>query len=241
MSTDKIYQTKHAMLSGFRFDDAVSTVFTDMILRSVPGYAHITAMTGLLAARFIQPKTRAYDLGCSLGASLISVVEHVPHTDYQLIGVDNSSSMLERCRAVLCDLGLDDRAELRCEDLLNTPIKNASFVMLNYTLQFIPPPQRDSLIARIYRGMNSGGALLLSEKVTHPDPDAHTLIDTLHLDFKRANNYSELEISQKRAAIENVLIPQSIESHYERLKKAGFKTVITCFQSLNFSTFMAVK
>lgn len=241
MRVDNLYRTRQARVAEFRFDDAVSDVFADMISRSVPGYDHITTMVGLLATRFIQPQTRVYDLGCSLGASLFSILDQIPECAAELIGVDNSAPMIERCRAMLEKRHLAQRVDLRCEDLCHTTMANASFVMLNYTLQFVPPEERETLLQRIYAATCPGGALLLSEKVVQPDPGAHRLIDALHLDFKRANNYSELEISQKRAALENVLIAQSAQTHLDRLQRAGYGTVVTCFQSLNFATFLAVK
>jgi tRNA (cmo5U34)-methyltransferase len=241
MCRDNLYQTRHAKIRGFRFDEAVSEVFSDMISRSVPGYQHITEMVGLLSTRFIQPETHVYDLGSSLGASLLSILNQAPDSTASLIGVDLSSAMIERCQHHLNSHPLGNRVTLRCEDLLTTSIQNASLVLLNYTLQFIPIDQRDALLQRIYENSVSGGALLLSEKTAHPTPSAHALIDTLHLDFKRANQYSELEISQKRTALENVLIAESIETHLDRLHRAGYATAVVCFQSLNFTTFLAVK
>ncbi|MEM0927011.1 MAG: carboxy-S-adenosyl-L-methionine synthase CmoA, partial [Planctomycetota bacterium] len=61
-----------------------------------------------------------------------------------------------------------------------------------------------------------------------------------HLDFKRSCGYSEMEISQKRTALENTLIPESLAAHCDRLRRVGFETVVPWFQCFNFASILAV-
>jgi hypothetical protein len=44
----------------------------------------------------------------------------------------------------------------------------------------------------------------------------------LHHDFKRAHGYSDLEIAGKRDSLENVLVPESLDEHRNRLRRAAF-------------------
>lgn len=224
----------------FTFDSAVARVFPDMIKRSVPGYAETVAMSGVIAGEYARDHTNLYDLGCSLGAVTLAMRHGVKAEGCKIIGIDNSSAMIEQAGHYLAlDEGSVD-VELMCADITSQVIENASVVALNYVLQFIAQNQRLDLLTQIAKGLNSGGALILSEKICFDD-DEQPLQDKLHLDFKRANGYSELEIAQKRSAIENVLIPETESAHITRLKKAGFTRVIRWYQCFNFVSYLAIK
>ena len=90
---------------------------------------------------------------------------------------------------------------------------------MNFTLQFIPPVDREALLKRIYDGLNPGGMLVLSEKIRHPTLTGNELLVDLHHQFKRDNGYSELEVSQKRAALEKVMLTDTFNEHDTRLRK----------------------
>ncbi len=238
---DRIYAEPLETLEDFVFDVRVAEVFPDMIRRSVPGYATIINMTGLLAGRYATPGSRLYDLGCSLGASTLAMRQHVHHEDCQLVGVDNSEAMLRRCRTVIDTDSHDLPVSLVCANLQDVAIENASVVVLNFTLQFIPREERDAVMARIYRGLRPGGIVVLSEKVTFEDPHLDELNIELHHQFKRANGYSDLEIAQKRSALENVLLPETLGAHRSRLREAGFRSADVWFQCFNFASLIALK
>ncbi|HLS97581.1 MAG: carboxy-S-adenosyl-L-methionine synthase CmoA [Porticoccaceae bacterium] len=238
--SDRIYASPRLTIAGFTFDREVVAVFPDMIKRSVPGYETIIAMTGTLAERYVRPGTAVYDLGCSLGASLLAMGSATADRPRRLIGVDNAKAMVDRCRELLARERLDD-VELRCGDIRDTPIADASMVALNFTLQFVPPGDREALLARIWAGLNPGGIVVLSEKVAFEDAHHNALMIDLHHSFKRANGYSELEISQKRSALENVLIPETLAIHRERLRRVGFGSVDVWFQCFNFASLIAIK
>jgi tRNA (cmo5U34)-methyltransferase len=241
-SADELFANSDGQqLSGqFTFDSAVARVFPDMIRRSVPGYAETVAMSGVIAGEYARDNTNLYDLGCSLGAVTLAMRHGVKAENCKIIGIDNSSAMIEQAGHYLAlDDGLVD-VELMCADITAQPIENASVVALNYVLQFIAQDQRLHLLTDIAKGLNAGGALILSEKICFDD-DEQPLQDKLHLDFKRANGYSELEIAQKRSAIENVLIPETESAHITRLKQAGFSRVIRWYQCFNFVSYLAIK
>lgn len=238
---DNIYANPLGEVSGFRFDQSVVEVFPDMIQRSVPGYTTIVAMIGTLAERYAQAGSRCYDLGSSLCAATLAMRHRIPAAGCEIIAVDNSPAMTERARAVLdADSGLIP-VQLICGNLQDVAIEDASVVVLNFTLQFIPVQERETILRRIYQGLRPGGVLILSEKVAFTDPDHEQLMIDLHHSFKRANGYSEMEIAQKRTALENVLIPETLDRHRERLKGVGFNSVDVWFQCFNFASMIAIK
>lgn len=221
----------------FRFDATVAPVFPDMISRSVPGYGELVRLTALVGKHFLKPGTRCYDLGCSLGAVSLALREAAARQGCELIAVDNSPAMIGTLAACLGP----DRGPMRpvCADLASVRVREASVVVLNLTLQFVPPGQRLEVLGEIRRGLLPGGALILSEKVRLEDATEAKLFAVLHEDFKRANGYSELEISQKRAALERVLIPDSLETHAARLEAAGFAGSLCWFRCLSFVSLLA--
>jgi len=225
----------------FAFDEGVARVFPDMIRRSVPGYTTIVAMTGLLAARHASPGSRLYDLGCSLGASTLAMRQNLRGSECRIVAVDNSAAMLERCRGIVETDTHDTPVDLVCADLEDVTVEDASVVVLNFTLQFVPPDRRDAVLARIYTGLRPGGILVLSEKVTFEDPHLDALNTELHHQFKRANGYSELEVAQKRTALENVLQPETLATHRARIAGAGFGSCDVWFQCFNFASLVALK
>jgi tRNA (cmo5U34)-methyltransferase len=225
----------------FAFDDKVARVFPDMIKRSVPGYPTIVAMTGLLAGRYATAGSALYDLGCSLGASTLAMRQNIREPDCRIIAVDNSPAMLDRCRGIVETDLHDTPVTLVCSDLQDVAIADASVAVLNFTLQFVPPEQRDQVIADIYRGMLPGGILVLSEKVVFEDRHLDELNVELHHQFKRANGYSELEVARKRSALETVLVPETLEQHRQRIARAGFTSCDVWFQCFNFASLIALK
>jgi len=213
-----------------------------MIQRSVPGYGLLISSIGLLAARYAQAGSHCYDLGCSLGAVSLAMRQRITQANCDIIAVDNSPAMIKRGRELFAgDNTATVPVTLLCADLQDVAIANASVVVLNFTLQFIPLHERLTLIERIYQGLKPGGILILSEKIAFAEPVRQNFHVELHHDFKRANGYSDLEISQKRTALENVMIPESLADHQERLKTAGFAVSELWFQCFNFVSLVAFK
>ncbi|WP_417661357.1 carboxy-S-adenosyl-L-methionine synthase CmoA [Pseudomonas sp.] len=241
---DRIFSQPLAQVPDFAFNEDVVRVFPDMIKRSVPGYPTIVENIGVLASQFAKPHSVLYDLGSSLGAVTQALRRHVQIEDCRVIAIDNSSAMVERCREYLHAQDSMFQELLPVEvieaDILGLQFEPTSLVALNFTLQFIKPDQRLELLRRIRNALLPGGALILSEKLCFEDGEQQQLLTDLHIAFKRANGYSELEIAQKRSAIENVMIPDSLETHRERLLNAGFSKVTPWFQCLNFASMIAL-
>jgi len=240
MKQDKLFSDAQPLVD-FAFDDAVADVFPDMIRRSVPGYETVISMLGVLAQHYAKDNTRVYDLGCSLGAATLAVHRQTRSLSLQHICVDNSEAMVKRCRSKLQRHMPNADLDVLCDDIEAIEINNASLVVVNFTLQFIPQESRLKLLQKIADGLLPGGALVLSEKLVFEDKIENQLHIDWHHVFKRANGYSDLEISQKRAAIENVLVPDTKQEHLDRMKQAGFDQTIQWFQSFNFASFVAIK
>ncbi|QLQ31558.1 MAG: carboxy-S-adenosyl-L-methionine synthase CmoA [Candidatus Thiothrix singaporensis] len=241
MARDSIYAQPQAHLGDFAFSEAVADVFPDMIQRSVPGYETVISLLGVIAHRFAQPDSRIYDLGCSLGAATLAMASQVRVPGVRFVCVDNSAAMTSRCEQIMRRRLPDGHCEVACSDIQDVSLENASVVVLNFTLQFLKPAERLAMLQRIYDGLRPGGVLLLSEKLRFADPAEQELMTELHLEFKRANGYSELEISQKRSALENVLLPDTFGEQVERLQAAGFAQAVNWFQGFNFASLLALK
>ncbi len=243
MSKDEIYANSDNGEQPFRFNSAVAEVFPDMLRRSIPGYAASIEAISSLAARYVSAASTCYDLGCSLGAATLAMRAGISVPGCQIIAVDNAAAMVERCRDIVASDSDQQQTpvEVRQADIQDIDIKNASMVVMNYTLQFLDVDARAAIVQRIYDGLLPGGLFLLSEKVVDEDPYMEELLVDLHHEHKRRNDYSQLEISRKRAALENVLLPESVPAHRKRLAAAGFKRSAVWLRYFNFVSIVAIK
>ena len=238
--TDTVYSQQQDNIDGFQFNAQVADVFENMIQRSVPGYGLLLDMIAVLTEKYAQPGTNCYDLGCSLGASTLSIRQNLPQ-DCTVIGIDNSAAMVERCKQNMERDHSQATVDIRLENLQETAIENASVVVMNFTLQFVPDGDRAAILKQIVGGLNKGGILILSEKVSFENTQRQNLMTELHHEFKRHQGYSDLEIAQKRTSLENVLVSNTVDEHTDRLKQAGFTTVELCVRCFNFVAFLAIK
>ena len=225
----------------FKFDENVANVFSDMISRSVPGYNLIIQMIESLTGKYIQENSNCYDLGCSLGAATISMMQGINKKNVNIFAIDNSKAMINKCRDYLQIFQSPAELHIICSDINNINIVNASIVIMNFTLQFLKPEDRDGIIKKIYNGLKPGGILILSEKISFQNMCRQELNDKLHLQFKLQQGYSHLEISQKRNSLENVLARDNLETHKKRIESMGFTTFENWFRCYNFVSMLAIK
>ena len=237
---DDIYTNVNSAKGSFTFDKSVVPVFEDMIKRSVPGYELTLEMIGVIAKHTLSGKTGslALDLGCSLGASMCAVMQN---SNAQVIGIDNSADMLRKANSEM-SASFKGRFTLIEDDIKDYILPEATdLIILNFTLQFIPLRERLNLIQRCYASLISGGVLLISEKVFFENSHKNELLNTLHHQFKQNKGYSFKEIINKRDAIENVLVAETVDTHLKRLACAGFPNPTCWYQCFNFASFIAVK
>ncbi len=241
MSQDRIFAETGAEPGSFEFNDEVANVFPDMLRRSIPGYAATIQAIGMLASRYVQPGSRCYDLGCSLGAATLAMRQNISVPGCRIIAVDLAPAMIRRCREIIAADNSDIDVSIVADDVRQIAIEQASMVVMNYTLQFLSLEERDAMIGNIFDGLNEGGIFVLSEKVLDEDDDVEELLVEMHHEFKRQNAYSDLEISRKRTALENILIPETIATHRTRLTNAGFRHVGVWLRQFNFVSIIATK
>ena len=238
---DKVFDNPDMAVADFRFDETVAAAFDDMVSRSVPYYDEMQRMVVEMAADFAEPGSRLYDLGCST-ATTLALLDRKTHPDVHFVGIDNSPEMLEKARLKLDKLAPNRSVDLLCQDMHeNLHVEDASVVMMLLTLQFVRPLYRERIIRRIAEGMRPNGALILIEKLVVSDSRLNRMYIEHYYDYKRTRGYSEVEITKKREALENVLVPYRYEENRELLLNNGFSTVEEFFRWYNFSAFIAIR
>lgn len=237
---DKLFAQADGSPSVFRFDEEVANVFPDMLRRSIPGYATLLHLIGVYAAKSIEDDAVIYDLGCSLGAASLSIRHALGARRARIIAVDNSAAMVERCQQVMnADSSLCP-VNVILDDIVQLKLEPCSLVVMNFTLQFVQKAQRLALLKHISEQLTVGGSLILSEKTHSPDQGEFNFHHHMHDAFRRSNGYSQMELSRKREALENVLTPQSIDEHEQNMKAVGLRPV-QWFRCLQFVSWVAIK
>ncbi len=241
MGKDEVFRNEIEKASDFKFGANVARVFDDMVNRSVPFYGEIQRMMAELAATHAKEGSDVYDLGCSTGTTMIGMDTMVP-AGIRFIGVDDSQEMLDKCKSKLLEVGFSRPYELRCGDLnQGVKVANASVVVLCLTLQFVRPIYREQLLKNIIAGLNPGAVLILVEKILAEDSVFNRDFIEYYYNYKRRNHYSEMEISQKREALENVLVPYKLSENINMLRDQGFSHCEVFFKWYNFAGLVAVK
>lgn len=239
MKKDEVFKDQIGKPGDFKFGATVAKVFDDMVSRSVPFYGEIQRMIAELAADHAKENSLVYDLGCSTGTTMIGM-HTVVNQDIRFIGLDDSEEMLDKCKSKLIELGFSRPYELLCADLgQSIKIENASVVVICLTLQFVRPIYRGQLIKNIFEGLNKGGVLILVEKILAEESNFNRDFIKYYYNYKRRNNYSEMEISQKREALENVLIPYKLSENIALLRDQGFEHCEVFFKWNNFAGLIA--
>lgn len=241
MSTDDIFRGDQSRASDFVFDQQVVNVFDDMVARSIPFYAEQQKLIQTIVSRFSN-QGRIVDLGCSTGTTLLNLASV---TDAPLSGYDNSQAMLDQAQSNASQHRVGDRIDFRNADLngdlSDVDLNNTDVTLMCWTLQFIRPLRRDALIREIYRQLNDGGALIVTDRVLTNDTSMNRYFLDFYYDHKRANGYSNEEIINKREALENVLVPYRVDENIELFRRNGFEIVETFFQWFNFAGFLCIK
>ena len=238
---DEVFKKNQSFVDDFKFNDNVASVFNDMVSRSVPFYHEIQRMITEIAADFSVKDKSVYDIGCSTGTTLINLDKSIDPS-IKFVGIDNSEEMLGKCRENFEIAGVEREYDLRIADLNNgLMIDNSSVVIMCLTLQFVRPMYRERLVESIFRQLDNYGCLILVEKVMGEDSMFNRLFIKYYYEMKKRNHYSDLEISQKREALENILIPYKLQENRELLLQSGFRYVDTFFKWYNFSGIVAVK
>ncbi len=233
---DQLFSEPYSSIKAFAFDEKVVAVFPDMIKRSVPGYDTILKGIAMLSMKYVKPQTQVYDLGASLGAVSLTIDQAIGNQSVTLHAVDNSAAMMTSLEDNLRDVELHNKINLELTDVSDVNVFDASMVVSNFTLQFIPRPARKTVCEKVYAGLNPGGVFVLSEKIQSSD----VLIDYYH-GYKKINGYSDREVAQKRQALEDALKPDDLSTWVDRLEQIGFQQIEVWFRAFNFISLVAIK
>lgn len=238
---DEIFGKKKKHIPDFSFNDEVAAVFDDMVERSIPNYGEVHRIVADMVRRYLPDGATVYDLGCSTGTTIVLMDQTAKSVGKKVnfIGVDASKAMLEKCQAKLDANQVT--AKLVQGDLLKLDYESCDMIVMDYTLQFIPVEERALLLSKLYDALKPGGRFVLAEKIASSKPHIQEMITDLYYDFKRRNGYSELEISQKREALENVMTPFTPTQQISMLEVAGFSEVDMVFRWYNFAAWLALK
>lgn len=239
---DQIFQTVERA-EDFRFDATVAAVFEDMLERSVPFYHEVQRMVVELAAKFLARGGVFYDIGCSTGNTMEALARELGLVQsVRFVGLEPSEAMREKALGKFATLPEPARFEVipRAVEMVDE-LPGALVITLLYTLQFVRPVQRLKVLQMCQRSLQPGGCLILAEKILTEDPTARHLFIELYHEFKRRSGYTAMEISRKREALENVLIPFMGSENIALLKEAGFSVVEPIFQWYNFAAYLALK
>lgn len=228
-------------LSPFEFNETVASVFDDMIIRSVPLYREIILQQGRLTARHYVTGTKIYDLGCSTGNFTATLLSEMGEREFELIAIDNSRPMLDYFNKRISGFIGHERVKPVLSDIMDISFEKSSVVVANLTLQFIPVSRRKQLITKIYNSLVPGGIFLMTEKTINPDKGLADLQQEFYYRLKEENGYSKIEITRKREALENVLIPETVDLHMKRLQSAGFNAVEIWLKWFHFAAFLCRK
>lgn len=223
----------------FSFSAEVAMVFDDMLNRSVPYYQDVLKLVVDISQEFLKENSLIFDIGCSTGSTMIELSKRTNHK-IECCGIDTSMHMIEKARSKAQAFGIENMRFL-CQDVFDVDMKKADFIISNYTLQFIRPLLREKLIKKIYNSLNDGQIFIFSEKVISENKLLNKIYIDKYYEFKKTQGYSEYEISQKREALENVLVPYSVEENLKMIKDSGFKSCDIIFKWYNFATFIAIK
>lgn len=233
---DKVFM--HPIEKQFEFDENIAVVFDDMLERSIPFYKDVITLICNIILAYTKEGSRVLDLGCSTANTLLSLHKRSKkHLD--LIGFDNAEAMLHQAKNKIQAYGADIKLEL--VDILDATFPKSDVIIANYMLQFIRPINRVLFLKKIFDSINNGGIFIFSEKIVYEDKKFNKDIIDIYYDFKKMQGYSEFEISQKREALENILIPYTEDENKTMVLEAGFEKIETVFKWGNFVTFVAFK
>ncbi len=241
MNRDELFAEGEFQKGSFSFDEGVATVFDDMANRSIPFYREVVHLTASVGMKFVPENGRIYDIGCSTGNTSLHLAKSLQEKKVQIIGIDPSVAMLKKAneKSAVYTYGHEIKF---CEgDVENFSFLPCHMMVMNYTLQFISPEKRGEVLKKLCKCLEKGGVLVLSEKLRQEDEQVEKFNTETYEKFKAGNGYSFLEIANKRQALENILVPRSLDANIELLKSAGFTRVEILFKWLNFATFLAIK
>ncbi len=233
---DRVFENR---TGAFRFDAEVAEVFDDMANRSIPLYRDLQMLIAAIVGHDLPANATIVDLGCSTGTTIGLLAKTLQRPDIKFVGLDASAEMLDKARVKATQHAFEvTLAHQNFDTQISIP--TCDVAILNLSLQFVTPTQRLPLINAIFDALTPGGRLILVEK-TAPKPATAPLATATYHAYKKANGYSEAEITHKQTALQNILIPWSEIENKRALREASFSTITPFFQWLMFKGWIAFK
>ena len=225
----------------WHFGEDIPQHFSSHVRRSVPYYDDGHRLAVKLSDYFVQPDSQCCEIGCSTGTLLGKLAQHHPHS-VSWLGIDKEPAMIEQAHKELqLKAPQHQNMTLVDGDALLMDLPTSDLMVAYYTIQFVPPRQRQELINKIYESLNWGGGFIFFEKIRGADARFQDMLTGLYNDYKLDQGYSGDEIIAKSRALKGVLEPFSEQGNIDLLKRAGFVDIMCVFRYLNFAGFVCIK
>lgn len=234
----KVGDSITALNARWSFGGDVSDTFDSHVSRSVPFYHEGHDLAAKLSDFFLQDGSVCYDLGCSTGQLLHILATHNQGKDVRFIGIDTEPNMTAMAREKCAGF---KNVEIIDGDIIGVDFEQADMVVSYYTMQFVKPKFRQTLIDQIYNSLNWSGGLVMFEKVRGPDARFQDLLTAVYTDYKIDQGYDPKEIVSKARSLKGVLEPFSTQGNLDLLKRAGFVDYMTVMKYVCFEGFLAIK
>jgi tRNA (cmo5U34)-methyltransferase len=223
------------------FNQEVTTVFDDMLERSIPDYINMRTLVNDLTLKYLQNRSSVLDLGCSTGGAIKDIIASV-QPEVVFIGVEISEPMREQAKKNLQKFIETKQVKIiNCDLREDFPISSNSVVLSILTIQFIPIEHRQKIISNIYESLLSGGVFIFVEKILGNDSIGNSMLEDLYYKLKGENGYTEEQIRSKRKSLEGILVPVTSDWNMEMMSKAGFSNIQQFWQQLNFAGWVGFK
>lgn len=235
----KVGQNIEAGNAAWTFSGKVADTFVDHIRQSVPLYEEGHDLVCQISDWFVANTSTVYEIGTSTGELLKKLALHNAHKPgAQFIGMDVEAAMVAKARQHCADV---PNITILEDDGRVYPFEKSDLIISYYTMQFIPPRDRQNLFDRIYEALNWGGAFIMFEKVRAPDARFQDIAVQLYNEFKLRQGFDEKEIVGKTRSLKGVLEPFSTEGNMGLLRRAGFEDVMTISKFICFEGYLAIK
>jgi tRNA (cmo5U34)-methyltransferase len=227
--------------ASWTFAGDVADAFDDHVSKSVPLYHQGHDLICAVSDFFVKPGSVCYELGCSTGSLTLKLAEHnKAKAGANFIGIDVEPDMIERAKAKANTAGLKNTTFV-ADDIMALEFQQADLIVAYFTVQFVRPSVRQTLIDKIYNALHWGGAFVLFEKVRAPDARFQDIASLLYNDYKLDQGYSPDEIISKSRSLKGVMEPFSTQGNIDLLHRAGFKDLMTLQKYICFEGMLAIK
>jgi tRNA (cmo5U34)-methyltransferase len=219
---------------GWEFTPDVVEAFDGHVRASVPFYDVIQAAVAELSDWLAPSGTEIADLGASTGTTAAAIIERHPDRSYRFHLYDESREMLDAARAKNRAIPEGDssllwshRVVLGVDALAHN---YANLTLALFTLQFLGPLVRKTVLEQARRAAAPDGVILVAEKVRVPDARWAEIATEVSWDVKADAGIPAESIRSKARALRGVLRPVRVESVFAELEAAGWVSPTVLFR-----------